>query len=93
MLTGRYLMGHRVVNNGTPLTAELATLPRLMTDAGYDPVLFGYTDTTLDPRLLTANDPGAPAGSSRCRASGRALPPTTTSASTSTPPPPPGWSG
>ena len=57
MLTGRYLMGHRVVNNGTPLTAELATLPRLMTDAGYDPVLFGYTDTTLDPRLLTANDP------------------------------------
>jgi arylsulfatase A-like enzyme len=27
MLTGRYLMGHRVVNNGTPLTAELATLP------------------------------------------------------------------
>ncbi len=57
MLTGRYLMGHRAVNNGTPLTAELATLPRLMADAGYDPVLFGYTDTTLDPRLLAADDP------------------------------------
>ena len=57
MLTGRYLMGHRAVNNGTPLSAELPTLPRLMQAAGYDPVLFGYTDTTLDPRLLAPNDP------------------------------------
>lgn len=57
MLTGRHLMGHRAVNNGTPLSAELPTLPRLMQDAGYDPVLFGYTDTTLDPRLLAPDDP------------------------------------
>ena len=57
MLTGRYLMGHRVVNNGTPLTAELPTLPKLMSEVGYDPVLFGYTDTTLDPRLLAPDDP------------------------------------
>ena len=48
MLTGRYLMGHRAVNNGTPLSAELPTLPRLMQAAGYDPVMFGYIDSTLD---------------------------------------------
>ncbi|MEZ5382735.1 MAG: sulfatase-like hydrolase/transferase [Microthrixaceae bacterium] len=57
MLTGRYQMGHRAINNGTPLDASLPTLPGLMIEAGYSPVLFGYTDTTLDPRLLPAGDP------------------------------------
>ncbi len=57
MLTGRHSMGHRAINNGTPLDASLPTLPRLMQAAGYDPVLFGYTDTTLDPRLLAPDDP------------------------------------
>ncbi len=29
----------------------------LAREAGYDPVLFGYTDTSLDPRTLRADDP------------------------------------
>ena len=58
MLTGRYLHNHRSVNNGTPLAAGRTNLALEARDAGYDPVLFGYTDITVDPR--TVADPDDP---------------------------------
>ncbi|MCB0971850.1 MAG: sulfatase-like hydrolase/transferase [Acidimicrobiales bacterium] len=56
--TGRYLMGHRSVNNGTPLAHDMDNVARRARAAGYDPTLFGYTDTSVDPRTVT--DPGDP---------------------------------
>ncbi len=57
LYTGTYLHRHRSVNNGTPLDARFTNVARLAREAGYDPVLFGYTDTSLDPRTLPADDP------------------------------------
>lgn len=54
--TGRYLMGHRSVNNGTPLDDRFDNVARIARRVGYDPTLFGYTDTTVDPRLVAAPD-------------------------------------
>src|SRR5690606_35592977 len=57
LLTGRYAMNHRSVRNGTPLDA---TMPNLATEArraGYEPLLFGYTDTSTDPRGRPEADP------------------------------------
>lgn len=56
LLTGLWQSNHRVTNNGAPLADDLPMLPRLMSDEGYDPVLFGYTDTALDPATLDADD-------------------------------------
>lgn len=50
LLTGMYLQNHRSVRNGTPLDARHGNLALELREAGYDPVLFGYTDTSLDPR-------------------------------------------
>ncbi|MCB1040991.1 MAG: sulfatase-like hydrolase/transferase, partial [Acidimicrobiales bacterium] len=50
--TGRYLMNHRSVNNGTPLDHEFDNIARIARRQGYDPTLFGYTDTSVDPRLV-----------------------------------------
>ena len=58
ILTGRYLMNHRAVNNGTPLSADTPNLAGCLREAGYDPTLFGYTDTAVDPR--TVGDPTDP---------------------------------
>lgn len=57
LLTGLYLMNHRSVVNGTPLDARHPNLAREARKAGYDPTLFGYTDTTIDPRTVAPNDP------------------------------------
>lgn len=57
LLTGTYMMTHRVARNGTPLDAMLTTLPKELRRAGYDPALTGYTTTTPDPRFTAANDP------------------------------------
>lgn len=58
MLTGTYVMTHRVVRNGTPLDSVLTTLPREAATAGYDPALVGYTTTTPDPRFgVSFDDP------------------------------------
>ena len=57
LYTGTYLHHNRSVNNGTPLDARFTNVALLARDAGYDPVLFGYTDTSLDPRTLPADDP------------------------------------
>ncbi len=55
--TGRYLMNHRSVRNGTPLANRHPNLAREVRRAGYDPVLIGYTDTTADPTGLDPADP------------------------------------
>jgi arylsulfatase A-like enzyme len=57
LLTGTYMMTHRVVRNGVPLDGRLLTLPRLARAAGYEPALIGYTTTTPDPRDVPRNDP------------------------------------
>lgn len=57
LLTGQYAMNHRSVRNGTPLRHDT---PNLATEArrrGYEPLLFGYTDSARDPRVLEADDP------------------------------------
>src|SRR3954453_8058492 len=43
--TGLYACNHRSVTNGTPLDARHVTLAQLVRAAGWDPILFGYTDT------------------------------------------------
>ncbi len=57
MLTGQYPFIHRSVGNGIPLDARFTNLAREARNAGYDPVLFGYTDTSIDPRGLSPDDP------------------------------------
>jgi arylsulfatase A-like enzyme len=57
LLTGMYLMNHRSARNGTPLDARHSNLAFEARKAGYDPILFGYTDTSADPRGLEADDP------------------------------------
>lgn len=58
LLTGLYLHNHRSLRNGTPLDERHANLAREARRAGYAPKLFGYTDTSADPR---GRDPGDPA--------------------------------
>ncbi len=57
LYTGTYLHRNRSVHNGTPLDARFTNLALLARQAGYDPVLFGYTDTSVDPRTVPAGDP------------------------------------
>jgi arylsulfatase A-like enzyme len=57
LYTGTYLHHNRSVTNGTPLDSRFTNIALLAREAGYDPVLFGYTDTSLDPRTLPADDP------------------------------------
>ncbi len=49
LLTGMYMHNHRSVRNGTPLDNRHTNIAREVRRAGYRPVLFGYTDTSLDP--------------------------------------------
>lgn len=57
MLSGQYLMSHRVVTNDTPTAAHLKTLPDFARASGYEPALIGYTTTVPDPRSTHPNDP------------------------------------
>ena len=57
LLTGTYLHTHQSVFNGTPLDDKFTNLAKEFRAAGYDPLLFGYTDTTIDPRTVDENDP------------------------------------
>lgn len=57
LLTGLYAMNHRSVRNGTPLARHHATIATEMRKAGYEPLLFGYTDTTPDPTGMDPEDP------------------------------------
>jgi len=57
LLTGLYAMNHRSVRNGTPLSRRHANLALEARKAGYEPLLFGYTDTSPDPEGLDPADP------------------------------------
>jgi len=57
LLTGLYAMNHRSVRNGTPLEGHHTNLALEARKAGYEPLLFGYTDTSADPRGRHPNDP------------------------------------
>ena len=52
MLTGLYPFIHRSVRNGAPLDKRFTNIAKEVRREGYDPKLFGYTDTTWDPRFL-----------------------------------------
>lgn len=57
LLTGMYAMNHRSLRNGTPLDARFTNIAKEMRRQGYDPMLIGYTDTSLDPRGRDRQDP------------------------------------
>src|SRR5436305_1915946 len=55
--TGLYLQNHRSGTNGTPLDARHTNWALEVGKLGYDPVLFGYTDTSRDPRDEAEDSP------------------------------------
>jgi arylsulfatase A-like enzyme len=57
LYTGTYQHHNRSLLNGTPLDARFTNVALLARSAGYDPVLFGYTDTSIDPRSVAPDDP------------------------------------
>jgi len=57
LYTGTYLHHNRSVHNGTPLDARFTNMALLARQAGYQPALFGYTDTSVDPRTVGETDP------------------------------------
>ena len=56
LYTGTYQMRHRVLGNGTPLDDRFDNVARVARRAGRIPVLFGYTDQAVDPRLTASGD-------------------------------------
>jgi arylsulfatase A-like enzyme len=56
MLTGLYPFIHRSIRNGSPLDKRFTNIAKEVKKNGYDPKLFGYTDTTWDPRFLNDED-------------------------------------
>ncbi len=57
ILTGMYAMNHRSVRNGAPLSRCHTNIALEMRKAGVEPLLFGYTDTSHDPRGRDPDDP------------------------------------
>jgi arylsulfatase A-like enzyme len=57
LLTGLYAMNHRSVRNGAPLEGHHTNLALEARKAGYEPLLFGYTDASADPAGRHPNDP------------------------------------
>ncbi|MEE8150387.1 MAG: alkaline phosphatase family protein [Nitrosomonadaceae bacterium] len=57
LYTGMYLQNHRIVRNGTPLDARHSNFALEARKGGYDPLLFGYTDVSPDPRTRAPGDP------------------------------------
>ena len=57
LYTGTYLHRNRSILNGTPLDARFTNVALVARELGYDPVLFGYTDTSVDPRTVPPDDP------------------------------------
>ena len=52
LYTGTYQSQNRSVLNGTPLDSRLTNVALETRAAGLDPVLFGYTDSSIDPRTV-----------------------------------------
>jgi arylsulfatase A-like enzyme len=57
LYTGMYLQNHRSGRNGVPLDARHTNIALEARKVGYEPVLFGYTDTAPDPRGRDPQDP------------------------------------
>jgi arylsulfatase A-like enzyme len=57
LYTGLYQMNNRVLRNGTPLSDRFDNIARAARRAGYDPILFGYTDQSPDPTGRSPDDP------------------------------------
>ncbi len=57
LLTGLYAMNHRAIRNGTPLARHHATIATEARRAGYEPLLFGYSDIAPDPTGMDPEDP------------------------------------
>ncbi len=57
LLTGLYAMNHRSVRNGTPLASHHTNIAKEVRKGGIEPLLFGYTDTQVDPTTRDAGDP------------------------------------
>lgn len=57
LYTGTYLMTNRAVLNGTPLDDRFTNIAREAGRLGFEPKLFGYTDSAVDPRGLAPDDP------------------------------------
>ena len=57
LYTGLYQMNNRVCINGTPLDSRHDNIALAARRAGYNPTLFGYTDTAIDPRTIARKDP------------------------------------
>ncbi|WP_271274507.1 alkaline phosphatase family protein [Aliamphritea hakodatensis] len=55
--TGMYQHNHRVCRNGTPLHRRFTNLAQEARKLDFEPALFGYTDTALDPATLEDNSP------------------------------------
>jgi arylsulfatase A-like enzyme len=58
LYTGMYQFNHRVMANGTPLEKDFDNLALLAARHGYQPTVFGYTDQSVDPRVV--EDPSDP---------------------------------
>lgn len=56
LYTGMYLMNHRSATNGTPLDSRYTNIALEARKLGYRPALFGYTDTSIDPRTVPPDD-------------------------------------
>lgn len=54
--TGMYMHNHRVCVNGTPFDPRHTNWAEVLQKNGYEPFLFGYTDTAKDPRGLDFSD-------------------------------------
>ena len=52
LLTGQYMMNHRVTQNGVPMDARHYSLADALREAGYDPALVGYR--FVDAERLTS---------------------------------------
>ena len=57
LLTGLYPFQHRSIRNGSPLDKRHTNIALEVRRLGYDPVLFGYTDSSADPAMLAPEDP------------------------------------
>jgi len=56
MLTGLYPFIHRSVTNGAPLDKRFTNIAKEVRKIAYEPDLYGYTDTSWDPRYLDPQD-------------------------------------
>ena len=57
LYTGLYLHNHRQVVNGCPLDRRHSNVALEARCLGYDPVLFGHSDSGADPREMSVGDP------------------------------------